>query len=401
MTLAARLEAQGWAIETVSRGDDIGARLAELVGRGWHPHSIVHLWQDAESLSRLVQLLDLARSTEPVDITVVTDRVQDVVGGEASDPEKAQILGPCRALVKANRCRWVDIDPRRGDAADLLAAEVTAGLPDLLVAHRGGHRWVRTYEPVKLSRRLSAEATVVQTGDGVQAMLSALSGAPGGLVVLSSSLAAVVGGDLEDVALGAFAGALAEQSRPGGPRVLAVDWDPDVTPEEAADLLPRLLASGLSRIVVSTRDLDALLRAGEARPEAARPSRTVHPRPNLSTPYVAPHSELETQIAGLWGDLLGIEGVGIDDNFFESGGHSLLATQLISQVRDRFGVEVKFARFFDAPTVSGLAAAIVGQAAAVEEAALAELLAEIQGLSAEDLQDQLAAEKQSLLEDGS
>jgi acyl carrier protein len=117
---------------------------------------------------------------------------------------------------------------------------------------------------------------------------------------------------------------------------------------------------------------------------------------------MAPRSELETQVAGLWGGLLGIEGVGIDDNFFESGGHSLLATQLISQVRDRFGVEVKFARFFDAPTVSGLAAAIVErQAAAVEEAALAELLAEIQGLSAEDLQDQLAAEKQSLLEDGS
>ena len=155
--------------------------------------------------------------------------------------------------------------------------------------------------------------------------------------------------------------------------------------------------------MVSTRDLDALLRAGEAKPEAAaRQSRTVHPRPALSTPYVAPRSELETQVAGLWRDLLGIEGVGIDDNFFESGGHSLLATQLISQVRDRFGVEVKFARFFDAPTVSGLAAAIVErQAAAVEEAALAELLAEIQGLSAEDLQDQLAAEKQSLLEDGS
>jgi hypothetical protein len=52
--------------------------------------------------------------------------------------------------------------------------------------------------------------------------------------------------------------------------------------------------------------------------------------------------------------------------------------------------------------VSGLASAVVElQAASLEEAALAELLAEIQGLSAEDLQDQLAAEKESLMEDGS
>ena len=74
----------------------------------------------------------------------------------------------------------------------------------------------------------------------------------------------------------------------------------------------------------------------------------------------------------------------------------------MSQVRDHFGVEVRFARFFEAPTVSGLSAAIIElQAAGLEEAALAELLAEIQGLSAEDLQDQLAAEKESLMEDGS
>jgi amino acid adenylation domain-containing protein len=409
--LAARLEEQGWSTETVSRGDDFGARLAELVGRGWRPRSIVHLWQDPESLGRLAQLLDLAKGAEPVDVTVVTDGVQDVVGGEASCPERARVLGPCRVLAKANRCRWVDID-RRGDAADLLAAEVTAALPDLLVAHRGGHRWVRTYEPVRLSRRLAVEATVVPTGAGTRAVLDALSGtataataatAATGFVVLSSSLAAVVGGDAEDVALGAFAGALAEGSRAGGPRVLAVDWDPDVKPEEAAELLPRLLASGLPRVVVSTRDLEAVLRAGEDRPEAGAPrSRAAHPRPALSTPFVAPRTELEIQLAGLWRDLLGIEGVGADDNFFELGGHSLLATQLISQVRDRFGTEIKFARFFDAPTVTGLAAAIVErQAAAVEEAALAELLAEIQGLSAEDLQDQLAAEKQSLMEDGS
>ncbi|HKI03729.1 MAG TPA: phosphopantetheine-binding protein, partial [Thermoanaerobaculia bacterium] len=174
--------------------------------------------------------------------------------------------------------------------------------------------------------------------------------------------------------------------------------------QQYGDLLRRLLESGQQEVVVPAEQLRALLRLLEPEGEAAAPraAGARHPRPALTIPFVAPRSELEVQVAGLWQDLLGIDGVGADDNFFELGGHSLLATQLMSQIRDHFGVEVRFARFFDAPTVAGLAAEIVGlQAARLEEASLAELLAEIQGLSAEDLQDQLAAEKQSMMEDGS
>jgi acyl carrier protein len=168
------------------------------------------------------------------------------------------------------------------------------------------------------------------------------------------------------------------------------------------ELLHRLLGSGTQEVAVPARDLRTLLRLLESidgtgeETASPHPAGVFHPRPALATPFVEPRSELEAQVAGLWRDLLGLEGLGVEDSFFELGGHSLLATRLMSQVRDHFGVEVRIARFFDAPTVSGLAAAIVElQAASLEEAALAELLAEIQGLSAEDLQDQLAAEKES------
>ena len=67
-------------------------------------------------------------------------------------------------------------------------------------------------------------------------------------------------------------------------------------------------------------------------------------------------TQAEEMVADIWASMLGIERVGIRDNFFELGGHSLLATQVISRVRDAFGVEVGVRALFDAPTPSGLAA---------------------------------------------
>ena len=70
---------------------------------------------------------------------------------------------------------------------------------------------------------------------------------------------------------------------------------------------------------------------------------------------VEPRSPLEVTLARLWSELLGVNRVGIHDNFFALGGHSLLATQLTSRVRDEFGVELPLQRLFEAPTIAQLA----------------------------------------------
>src|SRR6266508_2225647 len=74
----------------------------------------------------------------------------------------------------------------------------------------------------------------------------------------------------------------------------------------------------------------------------------------LDERYQEPRTEIEEVMAGIWRQVLGVERVGAEDNFFELGGHSLLEIQVISRVREVFGVEIPLRAMFEEPTLGGL-----------------------------------------------
>jgi len=81
-------------------------------------------------------------------------------------------------------------------------------------------------------------------------------------------------------------------------------------------------------------------------------------RAMLESAYVAPRTATEKELTVIWNNMLGVERVGIHDNFFAMGGHSLLVTQVMARVRDTFAVELPLRILFIAPTIAGLAEAI-------------------------------------------
>jgi acyl carrier protein len=73
---------------------------------------------------------------------------------------------------------------------------------------------------------------------------------------------------------------------------------------------------------------------------------------------IAPRNETERQIAAVWRSVLRVPEPGIDDRFFVHGGNSIRAAQLLSGLRDRFGIDIPLSRLFERPTIAGLAEAL-------------------------------------------
>ncbi|MBH3339923.1 non-ribosomal peptide synthase/polyketide synthase [Pseudomonas mendocina] len=96
------------------------------------------------------------------------------------------------------------------------------------------------------------------------------------------------------------------------------------------------------------------------------------PKPDTSQSqraFVAPGSELEQRIAGIWQDVLKLERVGLNDDFFELGGHSLLATQVVSRVRHALNIDLPLRSLFEHTTLQAFVQTL-GQGAAGDEPAM-------------------------------
>ena len=167
---------------------------------------------------------------------------------------------------------------------------------------------------------------------------------------------------------------------------------------EAVEVFDRILASNLSGAIVSTQDLPAVIEQNNSflvNYDVQKPdSLDSQLRAHLSTKYVAPRNEIEKTIANILQEVLGFKQIGIHDNFFELGGHSLLAVQVASRLREVFQLDLSLQTFlFEAPTIEQLSVLVETQTSSLADSSeMEQLLAEIESLSPEAIQKELARE---------
>jgi acyl carrier protein len=154
---------------------------------------------------------------------------------------------------------------------------------------------------------------------------------------------------------------MAREDIPGDPRLVAYL----VVQNPPADLVEQLRAQ--LRTALPEYMVPALFVTLDALPLTpnAKIDRKALPIPDSSQSHITqrtaltqPRTETEKILAGIWAEVLGLEQVGIEDNFFDLGGHSLLAMRANSRVRQLMSLDLPLVEFFTAPTISGLATRI-------------------------------------------
>ncbi|MES1245845.1 MAG: amino acid adenylation domain-containing protein [Acidobacteriota bacterium] len=201
-----RLDETTWTVEP-GNTDDCRRLLDELASIRGVPRRIVHAWcltgggalheRSSElgfySLVSLGQALGGSPAGGPLEISVLTDGVHAVTGGEELCPAKALVLGPCRVIpyeIPGVSCRHLDV-ALSGAWIDDVLAELVAKPEDAEVAFRGPHRLTPSFEPVRLEAPSAPPARLRPQG------VYLITGGLGGLgLELAAYLARTVGARL-------------------------------------------------------------------------------------------------------------------------------------------------------------------------------------------------------------
>src|SRR3954469_4534979 len=159
--------------------------------------------------------------------------------------------------------------------------------------------------------------------------------------------------------------ASSKPARPDGPETAEEGFLREgMTNAEGLEALDRILACNVSpQVAASTLDLDLWLdrldHGGRGTPAEDANWSIGTPglvRPGGDAGVRAPRDAIERDLAAIWKEMLGVQQVSIDDDFFELGGQSLIAMRLFNRIRKEHGVELPLSVLFQAPTIAATAA---------------------------------------------
>ncbi|WP_414620771.1 SDR family NAD(P)-dependent oxidoreductase [Calothrix sp. CCY 0018] len=245
------------------------------------------------------------------------------------------------------------------------------------VIHAAGIKLFKTIEEIN---RNECEQQLRANGHGLFVLEKILQGIELDFCVLISSLSSILGalGMAAYPAAHTFTDAfIYKHNQINSIPWMAVNWDnwltkqltielatkPEIstelfmTSQEGIEIFRRVLSlNKVNHIVVSTTDLQARIEQWIKPSEIVHQSNStaLHSRPYLQNNYIAPTNETEQSIANIWQEILGIEQVGIEDNFLELGGDSLLSIQITARA-NKAGLRFTNQHLFEYPTVVELA----------------------------------------------
>lgn len=249
------------------------------------------------------------------------------------------------------------------------------------VIHAAGIKLFKTVREISISE---CQQQLITNGRGLFVLEKLFQGVELDFCVLISSLSSVVGalGMAAYPAAHLFADAFVHKhNQTSRTSWISVNWDnwltselaaqlaikPEISTElfmtskEGVEVFQRVLSlKSINQIVVSTTNLQNRI-SQWTKPQGklqqvsqTADSLALHRRPNLSNNYVAPRNEIEQTIANIWQEILGIELVGIYDNFLEIGGDSLLTIQITARA-SKAGLRINTQHLFEYPTIAQLA----------------------------------------------
>ena len=373
----------------------VGLTLAEYLARNFHARLVLAVRTGLPPREQWSQLVDANGEQD--------ERIRRILAMEEAGAEvltvSADVADAEQARDVVRRC-FARFGSLHGviHAAGVVGAKAIKTIPELTV-----EECEKQFRP-----KVTALYSLAQALEGIEL----------DFCILTSSLAALLGGlgYAAYSSASAFMDAFAQSvSRGRSSPWLSVDSDLweigagnastqtwsqlPMTSAEGCEAIHRVISDRRwPRVVISTGDLQAridqwLKLDAESDAKDSVKSAVSHARPNLRNAYVPPSTDIERVVAGILAGRLGIEQVGLQDNFFDLGGQSLLATQVVSALRDAFQIEISLRSLFEMPTVAGMSRTIeaIGEQEGVDLHQAAQLILQLDQLSDDEVKLMLAA----------
>jgi acyl carrier protein len=139
---------------------------------------------------------------------------------------------------------------------------------------------------------------------------------------------------------------------------IKVSLKDEICPSEGIELFKSILNEGKEQIITSVRDFNYIINLSQEKKIGSKANidtSSKGERPDLAVEFIEPENEIENAIATIWSNILGLNKIGINDDFFDLGANSIDLVQVKNKIKDFFDVNIPVVELYEFPTIKQLA----------------------------------------------